>query len=505
MAYPVLHQERDDDTLLNYLDTTLSTTLTRFISSLSERDQIIFKARFGYDAEYSTLKKAGEIVAPFNVSKEHPAGTAMTRERIRQIQEQLISKWQQFTGVNGDATWVNVTRFYDLINDDFMPGLRSHFSDVKHFNRFLLATCDKAEDELELIYQGKTSKDSLDEFWATECGSPIGLDELLSALGEHLDVPTLGLRNLVFHFLARGELQLDLESGLLSPAKLGKAVSLAHASLAYPNGTGWKVLQKHVNDQRLCTRKITEARLDFAISNAVDAGWLFQSGRGQYAPISLLSRRVGSKSIMTALQQVKKLLLALPDETSSTPLSHIYNKHKADFAGLDYYTVRYIVKQYGVLEDVYFLGLSSSDMVSLNKDIKTRPNRVLIVEEFSHGKAFTLNDVTGLLRSESRRYAVYLLDGLVKEGLVVRLARNSYVIAEAVNGDLDLKAITHFVHAALLAHKGEKVAYETLREAVETEFNVHLESESHLSSIIRANSEIFDSAWTFSENYVHLV
>jgi len=497
MDYTALMQEHTDAALLKYLDSRMLTSINKFLKNLSERDEIVFRSRFGLGVESLTLEKTGEKVAEFN-----RGGKNMTRERVRQIQEVLITQWQEFCDVNASSLWKNTTQYYDLLNGDFLVSVAKLFDTPTDFNQFLTASSKRSPKDIAPIYRDEVKLTHLDDFWVASDLSPLPLQAAIDYIMEEEGVSVISARNVIFHMIAGGFIVVEEQSDLISPAKLNKAVAIAHACQAFEEGVSWFELQAYVNENGFCIRNMTEKRLDFAVGTAVDNGWIYQSNRGEYAPISLLAKRLGEGNINEVLEHIKALLEKQKED--STPLTQLYNKNHNLFDKLDYYTVRYIAKQYGFFEGIFFSGLSGADMVSLQSDIEIKSKRDILVEEFSNGLAFTLNDVSALLRSGSRRHAVYLMDTLIKEGRIVKVERDTYVVASAVNGDLDIPKLMTLSYALLKAKKGERCLYKDLFSEIEGKSDLHLESAGHLGSLLRANHDSQKGTWTFSGGYVQL-
>jgi len=505
MNCTLLASQHENGSVLASLDATLLNDINHYLRDLSERDEIVFRSRFGLGNDYLTLERTGERLAEYNRD-----GSDMTRERVRQIQADLINQWHNASTIDPETLWEHVTQFYDLINGDFLPKVAGLFGEMTSFNRFLAAVCKRSLKEVNVVYSDNIKPVVLDEFWVNSSPSPVMLSEITDYLTRQLGMDIIPARNMIFHFIEQGHIALHDRVALevLSPQKLSKSVALAHASLAFPDGAPWLELQSYVNKHNYCHLHVTELRLEFAIGTAVDNGWLYQSNRGEYAPISLLAEKLEGTQI-TQILHALKTLLNNRESDDSVALAQLFNRNKGLFFDLGYYTVRYIAKQYGVLEGIYFSGLSSSDMVSLDSEVGIRSKRDIIVEEFTDGREFTLEEVSLLLRSGSRRHAIYLTDNLIKEGRVVKISKDNYSVAKVANIGVKVSALMTHVHTLLLKNDGQKFLYKDIYTHLQQDKEGKsllqaLQSVNHLSSIIRASYGQYKGDWTFSGSYVQL-
>jgi hypothetical protein len=515
MMYEKLIKPNVNAEALDLFDEKLKSAVDSFVGGLDDRDKYIFEGRTGLNSGYKTLEEVGLG------AKDHSYGKDITRERVRQIQEAIFNEWRDFMPVRGEYFSGMIDHYYDLINADFMPRTRSAFQSDKDFNRFLAVCTNTSLKHIEAIYMAGHKGNVLDSFWATTGPSPIPLEDIVDHLGEYgfggagnenrsdekveATYTEIQARNLVFHLLESGHIVVD-EEGLLSPRKLNKATALAHAAQSFGDGAPWLEIQQAVNEGGYCARNLPTTRLDFAMGTAVDNGWIYQSERGTYAPVSALTRYFKKIEPMDIVHRVKDFLIEEGED--SYPLAKLYNAKSDDgmFFNLEYFIVRYAIKQYGEIGDVYFSGLSGSDMIGLHENVGTMSKQEVILQEFEDKTDFTLEDVVPLLRSNSPRHAAYLIDKLIREGEIVKTEMNTYTLAKNLNAGIDLDAVMQYMKKKLLKNRDTKIMYDSCMADLKEKFGFEFKNQMHFNSVLRSKAEEIDAVheWRFSSNGVTL-
>lgn len=482
------------------VDKVIHESIVNYVSSLSEKDLFIFQSRTGCNTPYLTLSDVGEKI-------KRITGSTLTRERVRQIQSNLIDEYRELVAPYIDDelyVLLFVSPGWDCIDERTLPKTVSLFDTFEDFTRFMgYCLSEKGQKAMDSLTARVFDKNVLDEFWATVAISPISIAELSEYICVHLNKTEVEGRNLIYGLLEDGSLHYDKETGLLSPLRLTKAMALSHAAMFFKDGAPWLDIQRKVNELNVCNKKITVSRLDYAIGTAVDFGYIYQSGRGEYSHISNLFKVYSDMgNVRQMLDKLRDIIAEQYGETGAHPLSVIYSQNQSLFGeGADYFIVRYIIKQFGGMSGIRFSGLSGSDVVTLDKNgkIDILSRQEIIINQFSDGQEFGTDDILPLLRSESTRHASFLLDNLVLSRDIVKLNRDDYVVASFANKGLNIDKIMQYCYGIAKANRNEKVSYDSLYRAIKDKPDMAVKSGFHLSSILRSHYQDLNDGhkWVF--------
>jgi hypothetical protein len=236
------------------------------------------------------------------------------------------------------------------------------------------------------------------------------------------------------------EISFDSETQQIMPHFLSRKVSIAQAALFFPDGDHYSELAGHINENRLCGNKdVSTVRPDNALAVAHDSGYIYQSGRGLYRHICFLS--ISDETVKDILIQViQRLENSAQNGVDSLNLK--VDIHAKLNMRCEYYQVRYIVKEYGHMQGIFFKGKSHADTVSLQSNFNLQTQEHSILEAFtSDPSARTPEDIQRMIRSGSLNHAHLYINSLVQQGNLVRVAYNLYDIPQTTFKDAPIEAI----------------------------------------------------------------
>lgn len=154
-------------------------------------------------------------------------------------------------------------------------------------------------------------------------------------------------------------------------------------------------------------------------------------------------------------------------------LHDYFYQSKGDRSDIEYFTLRYLVREFGEQYGLYFDGKSGTDSVSLDPDLKRITQADVIVKVLNESKvAMTKQEIAERLRSKSLGHAGFYINNLIEEGKVVRVDQMVYTTPEKAFSNMDTKAIMSVIQGIMNASPNIIVEADVFREYVNMELNL---------------------------------
>jgi hypothetical protein len=474
-----------DDIPLDELEHVLLEGIEQFVSQLDGRDRHVFASRHGWRTPQISLEETGESMP----------GSSVTRERVRQIQKRLDGDLRTKMPVAPKTLWVNIKSNLSLLEVPLFPRLRACFTKENRFFKFLEICCDVKSGRIISITRPIVKNNILDEYW-TQNVSPASVDSASEYMQSEHGFEHAVANNALVRLEKNGVIVIN--GFKVAPKKLPKSIAYAHVLLLYPSGSDWHDIQGKVNELKVSRTKLPSHRLDSGAGEAVDAGWIYQSDRGEYRSLAYLDLSqedidITLSALKTRLEDEKK------DARNAINLSVDF--YESSPLKLDYFVVRHIARAYGEKEGIFFSGKSGADTVSLDKEFSLASQKKAIVEMFIKSKEpLTKQKIAGEIRSKSVGHASYYIDSLIKENRVVRIEKNAYALAVDVFKGADIPDIVKCA-AKLIEVEGGPVGSEILQRHINRELDLEYNKYFYLS-LLRIHAPELGYPWYFAQDYV---
>ena len=474
-----------DDIPLDELERVLLEGIEQFVCQLDERYQHVFVSRYGWKTQQISLEETG---------KSLPGGP-VTRERIRQLQKNLGRDLLSKMPVAPKTLWVNIKSNLSLLEVPLFPRLRACFTKENRFFKFLEICCDVKPGRITSITRPVVKNTILDEYWIRNV-SPASVEDISKYLQSEYGFEHAVADNALV--MLEQKSVIEINGYKVTPKKLQKSVAYAHVLLLYPNGADWQIIHEKANELGVSRTKLPLHRMDSSATEAVNAGWVYQSDRGQYR--SLVYLDLSQEDIDIILGALKTRLEEEKKEARNA-INLSVDFYESSPLELDYFVVRHIARAYGEREGIFFSGKSGADTVSLDKEFSLASQKKAIVEMFlKSNDPLTKQNIAGEIRSKSVGHAAYYLDILIKENKVVRIENNAYALAVKVFQGADIPKIVKSA-AKLVELEERPVGSEILQRHINRELDLEYNKYFYLS-LLRIHASELGYPWYFANNYV---
>ena len=152
------------------------------------------------------------------------------------------------------------------------------------------------------------------------------------------------------------------------PKNLGKIEAGAHALTFHPTGLPWRDIARIVNKKGYSSTLFDETRMIQGYLG--DSEYVYLCGKGTYRNLIFLDlEQFDIPAIMRHLIDYLK-----QKQITASHLHDYYYQTKGQRTGIEYFTLRHLVREYGEEYGIYFEGKSNVDGVSLD------PNSVHITQ-----------------------------------------------------------------------------------------------------------------------------
>ena len=205
--------------------------------------------------------------------------------------------------------------------------------------------------------------------------------------------------------------------------------------LKHPEGLPWQDIIKIININKFTRNEISERRIPGRI---FDNENVYLSERGTYRHVKFAN----FESI-----DIEKVLLDIlyyfdGSNDSSIHLYSDYYRQRRKYLGINYYKLRYVVRNYGEEHGIYFVGQSHVDTISLqsNPYRVTAKDAILNILKKSD-KSLTIAEIAQATRSKNQLMAFYIIQALQQDDKVLRVDQKLYTTPDKVFQFVDLDKI----------------------------------------------------------------
>lgn len=412
--------------------------LTVFLENTDKREGYILKSRFGIDDEpIRTLEEVGQSIPQ-----------TVTRERVRQLQKIVSTNLLSSLSITPSNILENIKENLKHNIDSIYPSLSRRFSTKKGFIKFVELICQANKGEIGSLINPPINRDFISSF-AEYVPAPFTRAQVTSQITEHFGYGDQQADNALDRLLS--ENNLDKRSDGFYPVKLSKPEAFAQAALHFPEGASFKTIHEFSNKQGFCDSHFPLDRQDHGVTGAVDNGVVYLSAHGTYRHVNYLD--INEQNIESVLSRTREKLLSLEKSGIKTANLKIDIYESCRF-NQDYFTIRHIIREYGIEKNIYFKGRSGADTASLNESFNIKGQKEAIIQLFTlQPGARTVNDIASLIRSSSIGHAQFYISELIEDGMLVRIGANHYDKPESFFHDAPIALVMERSEAVLASAK----------------------------------------------------
>jgi hypothetical protein len=430
------------------IDNVLIEDIECYLWTLDEVKMDIALSRWGFNKQHESLEDVGQ---------RH----GITRERVRQIEKKINVYLSLNFRIQPKVLWANIRE--NMIEDltKLLPNLAQCFTNEKNFYEFIELCCQVESGSISEIVFTKINPKIINSFFCFN-QSPIALEtiinELMSNYGHSKASAVNGIKQLAKYNT------IEVTSDGVYPKKLSREQAVAHVLCFYPSGLPWKDIARIANRKKYSSTPLDEVRITHGFN---DSEYVYLCGHGTYRNLMFLDLEQFNTS-----EIIQKLFYYLKQKRlDAINLHDYYQQSKIERSEIDYFTLRYIVREYGEEYGVFFNGKSSTDSISLNPELKQVTQSDVIIGILQKSSvAMTKQEIAKLLKSKSMNHASFYLDALMKEGKVVRVDKLVYTTPEKAFSKIDIDAVMQIVKDVI--NFGKIVEADVFREYVNMELNL---------------------------------
>ena len=413
---------------LEELASFLVDVIERFIDKLEdEMCCSIFQGRWGFSEPKTTLEMLGK---KYGVS----------RERIRQKENTLNDMLVKCIGASGEDIALALDGKIDNFLIEKMDKLSRCFWSERDFCDFIGFISGK-QNVYEMV-NPEVPPDFLDDFFVDR-GAPCPYDEIRSYIAEGLlsSGSDLSADAIIYSLIKKERLRSD--QGNLFPVNLKKDVAAACVLFNHPNGLPWSDVASLINASGYSKTAISTLRPDNSALRATDR--VFLAGKGIYKHIRFMSlENINFESVFDAA-----LACFIDNDRNVMHLGELQRSSDL-LKSIDYYTIRYLFRNFGEVYGFFFDGKSQADSISLEKNVRPITQKEAIVQALiMRGKPMTKSEIAALLKSKSLAHASFYLDQLIDEEIVVQVDRMLYTVPQLAYDNVDVDRIVTEIECIL--------------------------------------------------------
>ena len=442
------------------IDSILSEDVSTYLRTLNEQQIDIALSRWGYNRNYETLEEIGR-----RYSK--------TRERIRQLEKKINTLLQANLRIHPEVLLVNIR--HNLTSDltTLFPKLLQQFGKADLLYRFLEICCGSEKGSIRQP-PPKFNPNILFDFFS-KTSSPTSYEKVLAEL-------MLSYNKMQAKIIIKklGELKkIQILEDTIIPKNMDKNSAIAHVLTNYPAGLPWKDISKIINSNGYSHANHSEIRLEINLDRA---RLVYLYGRGIYRHIKF----VDTKQVNIEKTIINILFYFNEQKINNIHLHDYYDQIKNE---INYYDLRYIIKNYGEEHGLYFTGNSSVDNVSLDPNNKKAwiTQKDIIVKIFkSNPNAMTMQQISEQIRSKSINHARLYVKYLREEGKIVRVDKMMYTTPQNAFKDMDKTAVMQVI-SDILHVSNRIVEADIFREVVNQKLDLNY-SKYFYSSLIKTQA-----------------
>ena len=453
----------------NEIDNILIDDIEGYLWSLNEMKRYIALSRWGFNNQHETLEEVGK-----RYSK--------TRERIRQYEKSINNNLTLYFRIQPKVLWANIReKMIDGLSV-LLPNLAKCFVTDILFYKFIEICCQVKRGSIREIMIPNISSKLLNPIFCAN-PSPIAkeiiVNDLMSNYGYSKAAAIQGIKQLGISD------NIEISEQGVSPKKLASAEAVAHALTFHPAGLPWKDIARIVNKKGYSSTHINETRLTHGFN---DNEYIYLCQRGTFR--NLLFLNFEQFDISKVMENLRYHLNQ--HQINALNLHDYYYQSKGNRSKIEYFILRYLVKEYGKGYALYFNGKSGTDSVSLGPEVSLISQADVIINVLNESKtALTKQEIAERLRSKSTKHASFYIHNLMEEGKVVRVDKMVYTTPEKAFKDLDVKAIMQVIKD-IMSKSNIIVEADVFREHVNMDLNLSF-SKYIYAALVR--SQIKELSW----------
>ncbi len=464
-----------------------------FQSLLSDKMKLIFKGRYAYMQNFETLENLGEKL---NV----------TRERIRQ-NERDINKALIKIGKIDKYSLVEFFNKYNSISfHKLFPLLDKNFTNTSHSNSGGDITRDRLVVFMENYCGVKENYFTTPEreLWNFDSeklkqifgftSSGVSKDNFIEVIKDNYGYDDFTSKS-ALEFMTKKEL-IKIVDNKVYPIKINKNEEVSHILLDYPNGLHWKKIceignQSHTNNNWDLDRIVSDS--SFSMDHNPN---IYLSDRGTHRLIKFCEFLDNKdKLIPKTIDLLKEL------NSDQSDLEKIFKKmiETDEFAQLNFYDYRAIIKIFGSEKGLYHSGRSGTNTISFNKDIKpiSLKNKIKEIIEKSDGE-INYQDIKNSLQKTNEEVPLSVhLDDLEEENIIFKINPGIYLNFKDAIGLCDQKEVTEYLDEILDQY--EFITNVFIREKINEDLGYGL-STSYYVSFVKFIAK--QNNWFYGLNYL---
>ncbi len=445
MLVPVNDQRFD----LSAIDAAILEDTEEYLLTLKEQEIDIAMKRWGFHRVTETLEQIGTT---FNTS----------RERIRQIETAINDRLRRYLRIHPKVLWLNFREHLSPELPIKIPALAGCFLTDESFYDFLDICFDFEIGTVKNLILPIIKNDVFDKYF-TLFPSPASQEDLVNWLiAEDIADDVSISKNYISQLEARGIIEKKLDGFM--PKALGQVDAVAHVLTRHPKGLPWQDIIQIINALNYTKNKINERKMP---GKMFDNENIYLSDRGTYRHIKFADFE------KIDIEKVLLDILYFFDNINDRCI-HLYTDYfqkKKESLGVDYYSLRHIVRKYGAMHGIYFLGRSQVDTISLqpNPDSVTLKDAILKTLKNSE-KSLTLIEIAQCTRSRNQYLTFMMIQNLQQDGKVVRVDQMLYTIPDRAFDSIDQNMILENINN-IIESSSRIVESDVFREQINMKFN----------------------------------
>lgn len=463
----------------NEIDNILIEDVENYLWTLNEIKMDIALSRWGFNHQHETLE---EVAIKSN----------LTRERIRQLEKKINTNLPLHLTIQPKVLWANIREKMTEDLTELLPNLAKCFATEKLFYAFIELCCQVEKGSIRKIIFTEISPKIINSLFCIN-PSPISQETIINELMSNYGYSKASAINGIKQLEKFDRLEIN-EQGIY-PKKLGRTEAVAHVLTFHPSGLPWKDINRIVNKQGYSSTLFDETRM---ASGYHDSEYIYLCAKGTFRNLMFLDiEQFDIPEIMQHLLEYFK-----QNTLTGLHLHDYYYQTKNQHDGIEYFTLRHLVREYAEEYGLYFNGKSGSDSISLDPDLKRITQTDIIIKYLNESKvAVTMQEIAERLRSKSTNHAAFYLNTLMEEGKVVRVDKMVYTTPEKAFSNIDTQAIMRVIQD-IMSISNIIVEADIFREYVNMELNLSYSKYIYVALVKNQLKELglYRSNTLFSKN-----
>ena len=445
----ILVPVNDLDLNIPDLDIVILEDVEAYLLTLNEQEMDIAMKRWGFHHDQETLEQIGTF---YNTS----------RERIRQLEAIINARLTKYLRIHPTILWKN---FQDHLSPELpsaLPTFSGCFSTTETFYYFLEICFSLERGIIKNFIIPDVKRNTLDKYFAL-FESPASNEQLLEWLiSEKIAEDTASANNYVMHLEGNGIIEKNMDGFV--PRSLNQSDAVSHVLTKHPEGLPWKDIIRIINTNSYTKNEISEKKIP---GQMFDNENVYLSDRGTYRHVKF------AKFDGIDIEEILLDILYFFDESNEQSLhlyTDYYQQRKKDI-NIDYYSLRYVVRNHGEKHGIYFVGQSHVDTVSLHPN----PGRVTLKDAIlntlkNSSKSLTVAEIAQYTRSRNQILTFYTIQSLQQEERVVRVDQKLYTTPEKVFQSIDNQNVLSEINK-IIQSTSRIIESDVFRERINSTFN----------------------------------